>query len=189
MAARACGFTTVQRESFDYTSLAGDVFQWAAENGQRLGLVGGKPGVSIKAAKELKVKYPGLEIAACYTGYGQDPDEAQQFFIQHQVELVICGMGAPLQERFLLQLVKGGWHGAGFTCGGFLDQVNKGDAYYPVWIDRFNIRFLYRLFKEPGRLWRRYLVEYQVFLRRYCQLQWTRVKLKIKGGSKPDNLK
>jgi N-acetylglucosaminyldiphosphoundecaprenol N-acetyl-beta-D-mannosaminyltransferase len=92
-------------------------------------------------------------------------------------------MGAPLQERFLLQLADDGWHGIGFTCGGFLDQLIDGKNYYPAWADRLNIRFLYRLAKEPRRLWRRYLVDYQVFIRRYSHLQWTRFKSKLGMGS------
>ena len=46
-------------------------------------------------------------------------------------------------------------------------------------------RFLYRLFREPRRLWRRYLVEYRVFLGRYAQLQWRRLITALRGGGKP----
>jgi N-acetylglucosaminyldiphosphoundecaprenol N-acetyl-beta-D-mannosaminyltransferase len=84
-------------------------------------------------------------------------------------------MGAPLQERFLSQLAANGWTGIGLTCGGFLDQVVQGSDYYPGWVDRLNIRFLYRLGKEPRRLWRRYLVDYQVFMRLYLKLRWQQI--------------
>ena len=82
-------------------------------------------------------------------------------------------MGAPRQERFLLNLRESGWRGAGFTCGGFFDQVSGNGDYYPAWIDRLNLRFLYRLVREPRRLWRRYLVDYQVFLRLYMKQAWS----------------
>jgi exopolysaccharide biosynthesis WecB/TagA/CpsF family protein len=183
LAARACGCAELQRESFDFTSLAGDVLKAATKHGWPLGLVGGKPGVSNHAAKELMGTYPGLTVAACYSGYGDDPDEACRFFTQHQTKLVICGMGAPLQEKFLTQLVSAGWHGTGFTCGGFLDQTISWKNSYPEWIDKNDMRFLYRLFKEPRRLWRRYLIEYQVFVKRYCKLRLSRAKLKLNGDS------
>ena len=124
-------------------------------------------------------KYPGLNVTACYSGYGQDPDEARQLFVANQVELVICGMGAPLQEQFLDRLVKDGWQGVGFTCGGFLDQTINWKGSYPEWVDRHDLRFLYRLVKEPRRLWRRYLIEYQVFLYRFARLKWQLFKSKL----------
>ncbi len=185
-AARAVGLKSIQRESFDYTSLAGTVFQWAAQSKQQLGLVGGKPGVADQAATVLRKKYPDLEIVACYSGFGEDLIEARQFFVKNQTSLVICGMGAPLQEKFLLQIVAESWHGIGFTCGGFLDQLTAGEDYYPAWVDRFNIRFLYRLAREPRRLWRRYLVDYQVFVRRYARLQWNLFKSKLGMGQTLD---
>lgn len=184
-AARASGCTDLQRESFDFTSLAGSVMEAAVEIGLSIGLVGGKPGVTEQVARILKERYPGLNIAACFSGYGQDPAEARQFFIRNEVDLVVCGMGAPRQEGCLVSLVDEGWVGTGFTCGGFFDQIITGKSYYPDWVDRFNIRFLYRLFKEPKRLWRRYLVEYRVFMGRYGKLQWSRLMSLLKNGSAP----
>ncbi len=182
-AARACSLAGLRRESFDDTSLAPRVFQWAVLNEKRIGLIGGEPGVAAHAADVLRYQYPGLQIVASYSGFDQDPDEARQFFLDNHTDVVICGMGAPAQERFLLQLTVDCWLGIGFTCGGFLDQLAAGPRYYPAWIDRLNIRFLYRLFKEPRRLWRRYFVDYQVFLRRYANLQWKRFK-SIPGNGK-----
>ena len=46
-------------------------------------------------------------------------------------DIIVCGMGSIVQENFLLQLVKVGWRGVGFTCGGYLDQLNGGINYYP----------------------------------------------------------
>jgi N-acetylglucosaminyldiphosphoundecaprenol N-acetyl-beta-D-mannosaminyltransferase len=88
--------------------------------------------------------------------------------------LIICGMGAPRQEEFLLSLKRAGWRGMGFTYGGFLDQIASGMQYYPAWINRLNLRFLYHLYREPARLWRRYLVEYQVFIRMFLHELVTR---------------
>jgi len=184
-ASRASGIKNSNRESFDFTSLADAVFQLVVDSNWQLGIVGGESGVAEKSSEILQLKYPGLQVSACYSGFGSGPSDAQIYFTKNQVELIICAMGAPLQEKFFVQLVAQGWHGIGFTCGGFLDQVIVGEAYYPDWVDRFNIRFLYRLVKEPRRLWRRYLVDYQVFLRRYGQLQWKRLKAKMWIGQKP----
>ncbi|MNL72304.1 UDP-Gal:alpha-D-GlcNAc-diphosphoundecaprenol beta-1,4-galactosyltransferase [compost metagenome] len=72
----------------------------------------------------------------------------------------------PAQEAFMLALKKSEWSGLAVACGGYLDQLSGGLQYYPKWIDRLNLRFLYRLAREPHRLWRRYILEYRVFLLR-----------------------
>lgn len=166
-AARRAGLAQ-QRESFDATSLAGPVFQWAARKSVRVGLVGGRPGVASLASEYLQEAIPGLRMTKCFSGYGESVQEALRYHAESQTGLVVCGMGAPRQEQFLVDLVARGWTGIGFTCGGYFDQVRQGgEAYYPPWIDRLNLRFAYRLYREPRRLWRRYLLDYPVFIHRY----------------------
>ena len=57
-----------------------------------------------------------------------------------------------------------GFSGLGFTCGGFLDQLAESQHYYPAWIDKADLRWLYRLCKEPRRLLRRYTLDYAPFI-------------------------
>ena len=132
-------------------------------------LVGGKDNVSEKAGRVFCELFPGLNVVASFSGYADDPERAIVALNAMENSAVICGMGAPRQERFLLKLKQSGWVGAGFTCGGFLDQVLEDIHYYPGWIDRYNLRFMYRLYREPGRLWRRYIIEYGVFIKRYLK--------------------
>ena len=73
--------------------------------------------------------------------------------------IVIAGMGSPLQEHFLISLRKKGWGGLGFTCGAFIKQTAKNINYYPKVFDKFHFRWLYRLFDEP-KLFGRYFFEY-----------------------------
>lgn len=182
LAAHAAGLEQVCRESFDFTSVAGPVFEWAAREGLGTGLVGGRPGVSAAVAKRLSGRYPRLSLTRPFAGFGEDVEEALDHHGKGGTPLVICGMGAPHQERFLVELVRRGWTGVGFTCGGFFDQLLSGERYYPDWIDRMNLRFLYRLYREPRRLWRRYLVDYQVFIWRLAGLTLRRATGKVRRG-------
>jgi len=151
------------RLSFDSTSLAPFVFRLAVDNGITIGLSGGVSGVAEAAGERLSLAYPGLRIAATFDGYG-DHDAAVEVITNLAPGIVIVGMGAPLQEQFLLKLVRNGWVGLGFTCGGYLDQLSlKGPDYYPAWVHEYNIRSAYRLIMEPRRLWRRYLLDYPKF--------------------------
>jgi N-acetylglucosaminyldiphosphoundecaprenol N-acetyl-beta-D-mannosaminyltransferase len=92
-------------------------------------------------------------------------------------------MGAGVQEQFLLDLVAQGWSGMGFTCGGYLDQLGNGLRYYPQWIDDANLRWAWRLVREPRRLGPRYLIDYPGF-----GAQLVSSKMRKRGASKLEEL-
>ena len=160
----------IQRISFDDTSLAPIVFSHAQHVGLSVALVGGGERLLEQAEPLLTSRYPGLSIIATSPGYFSSPQHYQASLERLALaDIVVVGMGAGKQEKLLLDLRKNGWQGTGFTCGGYFDQwvQARGQHYYPAWIDRFNMRWLYRLFKEPRRLAKRYLKDYPIYLIRY----------------------
>ena len=148
-----------KRTSFDMTSAAFTVLSNANESGKSIVIIGSKGDVSKLAAKKLKNKFPQLNITACYSGYfiSEDhKDSVRTEIIELQPDIVICGMGTPFQEEFLVAIRQRGWTGTGYTCGGFLHQIaQKGINYYPNIINKYNLRWLYRIYDEP-KLVRRY---------------------------------
>ena len=105
---------------------------------------------------------PAFDIAGVIDGF-RHPDAIARAVEELRPDIVICGMGSGLQEAVLLKLRERGWRGWGFTCGGYLDQLQTELSYYPRWVDRTNLRWAYRLAREPDRLWRRYLIDYPHF--------------------------
>jgi N-acetylglucosaminyldiphosphoundecaprenol N-acetyl-beta-D-mannosaminyltransferase len=164
LAARWFGGFPMQRISFDSTSLAPRVLEYVRAQGLSVALVGGQPSVAEIAANRLRAVYPGISIVSAVDGY-----RPQDALVNHvralSPQVVVCGMGAPRQEAFLTALVNSGWTGIGFTCGGYLDHLSERFHYYPAFVNRFNLRWLYRLAREPRRIGYRYLFEYGPFWR------------------------
>lgn len=161
-----CKVKNLERKSFDMTSLAPQVFEYAINNNKSIYLIGTKPNLIEKAVKNIKKIYPKLQIAGFRHGYFDNQDEYKAILIQIKdlnPDIVIAGMGTPLQEIFLLDLRNIGWKGIGFTCGGFLEQTANKIDYYPKIIDKLNLRWLYRLYREPKRLSKRYFYIYPKF--------------------------
>lgn len=154
---------TVQRQSFDETSLFHIVLNKINMMKKSVCLIGSKPGIADCAGKKMCKTYKDINYLGSLDGY-HSFDESVDWVMRLSPDVVIVGMGAPLQESLLLRLKHEGFNGIGFTCGGFFDQYVLETQYYPVWVDRLELRWLYRLVKEPGRLWRRYLVEYRTFI-------------------------
>ncbi len=154
------------RRSFDMTSDAAEVFAEAAGKGKSVYLIGAEPEEMARAVQRISARFPQLKIAGFRGGYFKDEMQRQEVLdalAETSPDYVICGMGAPYQERFLVDLRQAGWQGTGYTCGGFFHQSAERLDYYPKWIDKLHFRWLYRIYKEP-KLARRYGWEYPKFV-------------------------
>ncbi len=160
----------VVRRSFDMTSIAPELFDYALKNNKSIYIVASKQEQVEKAVEIFKEKWNGLNVIGFRNGYF-DSEEEKEHEARHIAEVnpdfLIVGMGAVMQEKFLVMVKENGFKGIGFTCGGFVHQVAKGDMdYYPAWVDKWNLRFIYRFFKEQHTR-RRYLKAAFVFPARF----------------------
>lgn len=144
----------VSRRSFDMTSVAPMLFENADANKKRVSIIATKQDVLEIAIDKLSKVYPNIKWVECRNGFFENEIEMQEEakrIADADSDFLIVGMGARMQEKFLLMCRNAGYHGVGFTCGGFIHQyaMNKTTDYYPKWINKLNIRFLYRMYKEP----------------------------------------
>lgn len=151
----------VTRRSCDMTSIGKQLLEISSQTGKSLYCVASKQEEIEMAMKMWKEKFPNANIVGYRNGYFANEKEMDDE-IEHIVELnpdyLVVGMGAIKQEEFLLKAKKAGFQGIGFTCGGFIHQTAHCETdYYPAWIDWLNLRFLYRMYKEPHTR-RRYLM-------------------------------
>jgi len=144
---------SVKRRSFDMTSLAPIVFSYAAKTGKSVAIVATKQEMVEKAVANLKKSFQGLNICYYRNGYfkgEQEMDEEAKKIVTQHPDFLIVGMGIIKQEQFLLKVRDAGYQGIGFTCGGFIHQTAQDKAeYYPDWVDKHGLRFVYRMYKEP----------------------------------------
>ena len=149
---------TIQRRSFDMTSLAPLLFDYAQDNGKSIAIVASKQESIEQAVKILIAKYPKLSILYFRNGYFNTNEEKMATvhkIVLLEPDFLIVGMGIVKQEDFLLKVKDAGYLGVGFTCGGFIHQIAKDKAeYYPEWIDKHGLRFIYRMYKEPHTRYR-----------------------------------
>lgn len=143
----------VTRRSFDMTSMAPELFAYAAEHGKTVYIVASKQEQVEEAVEIFRERYPKVKFAGYRNGYftsEQEMDEEAKHIVKLNSDFLIVGMGALMQEKFLLKVKNAGYQGVGFTCGGFIHQTSKNEIdYYPAWVDRTNLRFVYRMWKEP----------------------------------------
>lgn len=164
---RLVGIKT-ERTSFDFTSIADSVFTDVLLADKTLYIVGSTPEFANKFADYIVLKYPSIKLIGHSAGYFEnaaDRDAVLGRISAIQPDVVIVGMGAHLQEQFVCDLMDAGWSGKAFTCGGFIEQTARSGRhdYYPRYMDKLNLRWLYRIWDQPA-LAKRYLFEYPKFL-------------------------
>ena len=126
-------------------------------------LIGTKEDALQKALKMFEDS--GLNVSFYRNGYFKNDYERMKCIEQINElnpEVIFIGMGAPQQDFMIEDIVKSGWKGLVFSCGGYLHQVADTDrtSYYPHLIDRLNLRWAFRIFKEPKKMIKRYFYDY-----------------------------
>ncbi len=154
------------RKSFDMTSLAPIVFEEAVDSNKSIYFIGSDQQSITSAVNRFKASFPDMKIYGYRNGYFSSESERNKTI--HEIallnpDIIVVGMGTPLQERFLVDLKLNSWNGEGYTCGGFFHQSAKKLNYYPEWIDRMQLRWLYRIYDEP-KLFKRYAIDYLKFV-------------------------
>lgn len=165
---------SLTRRSFDMTSLAPQLFEYAQEYNKTVYFVASEQTQIEKAVVNLTQQYPQLQIAGYRNGYFSSEEEkpsAIQTICSVKPDFLIVGMGIIKQEQFLLSAKQNGFSGIGFTCGGFIHQTAVNEVqYYPQWIDKMNLRFVYRFIKEKHTR-KRYIKAFYVFPVKFS-LEW-----------------
>ena len=143
----------VTRRSFDMTSMAPELFAYALEHDKTIYIVASKQEQVEKAVEIFQERYPEVNFAGYRNGYfssEEEMDKEAKHITELKPDFLIVGMGSLMQEKFLLKVKNAGYQGVGFTCGGFIHQTSRNEIdYYPAWVDKTNLRFVYRMWKEP----------------------------------------
>lgn len=161
------GCSKSTRISFDMTSLAKDVFEQDSPNiSLKIYFIGSTQENIESFVTLIKQIYPKIKVCGFHHGYIKDFNNISEIVIESNPNIVIIGMGAPLQDEFAIYLKEQGFKGTIYTCGGFFHQTVKNINYYPYWINKLNLRALYRMIKEPYVI-KRVLVYYPIFVINY----------------------
>lgn len=144
-----------------------DLMAKACERGARAGtrmfLYGGRnQGALVQLALNLRRRFPGVQIVGGYSPpfrpLSEEEVDAVVAEINHaRPDVVWVGIGVPKQEKWMASLrdridapVLVGVGAAFDFHAGLIPQA-------PSWMQSAGLEWLYRLSKEPRRLWKRYL--------------------------------
>jgi len=120
--------------------------------------------------ERCKVDYPNLEVVTYSPPYKTEFSEEENRGIIRAIneakpDLLWIGMTAPKQEKWTWQH----WSELDINChvgtiGAVFDFYAGTAKRAPLWWQRHGLEWLYRLLKEPKRMWRRYVIGNPLFV-------------------------
>jgi N-acetylglucosaminyldiphosphoundecaprenol N-acetyl-beta-D-mannosaminyltransferase len=174
LAARIFGKPLPTRMAND--DITDGIFGLPAEKGWRVYLFGSAPGVADQAARNLAEWYPGLDVVGTEHGYWDverghpgkfDPDDVDRIVKDINAakpDILHVGVPTPLQQIFVTENRDRLDVPVIITGGSYLDHLAERRHWFPPWVIKLRLGWLYRLSRDPRRLWHRYTVELADYL-------------------------
>ena len=133
-------------------------------NGWRVMYVGGTAEVGRIAAERLGARYPRARILTQDGYFDATPGSDDNTRLLGRIRafdphVLFVGMGMPRQEIWISQNLEDLPDCAIFSVGAAFDYEAGAQKSAPRWMGRMGIEWLYRLVRDPRRLYRRYCVE------------------------------
>ncbi|MCX7641043.1 MAG: WecB/TagA/CpsF family glycosyltransferase [Elusimicrobiales bacterium] len=146
----------IERLSFDMNMLAYDLLDFCSKNKKTIFFIGGKKEEIEIFVKKIKNKFPDLNIKGYVDGYKDDYTIKNIWEKVGKSDFLIVGLGNVRQERFVAEIAKDKEYVFCMTCGAFITQtaISSDLNYYPNWIYKLNLRWLYRILREKNIFFR-----------------------------------
>jgi exopolysaccharide biosynthesis WecB/TagA/CpsF family protein len=134
----------------------------------RVALLGGRPGIAARASVRLSLQYPEHRFSVLSHGYFAPSEEAALLAKLEATppDLLLVALGNPRQERWISQRLGPQHCSVAAGVGALFDFLAGEVPRAPEAFRQLRLEWLFRLWLEPSRLWRRYVLGNPVFVLR-----------------------
>ena len=167
---------------FEYEMAALECKAKADGNKRIVMFMGSSSEVLQKIERRASIDYPHLQVATYSPPYKPEFSETENHAIINAIntvkpDLLWIGMTAPKQEKWTYSH----WAELDIHChvgtiGAVFDFYAGTAQRAPLWWQQHSLEWLYRLLKEPRRMWRRYIIGNILFVHHILQ-----ERLKVRG--------
>lgn len=136
----------------------------AARDRRSLFLLGAAPGIADTAAERLQERYPGLRIAGTFSPPYRPLSSREDADLVNTInaarpDILLVALGAPRQDHWIHQHRDRIDVPVAIGVGCVLDLYAGAVTRAPHWMQQTGLEWTFRLVQEPGRLWRRYILD------------------------------
>jgi N-acetylglucosaminyldiphosphoundecaprenol N-acetyl-beta-D-mannosaminyltransferase len=119
----------------------------------RIYMFGGAPGVAERARKIAEERFPGVQIVGTRNGFFNEQEETGILNAIKicQPDILLVALGVPRQEKWLDEYKEELKVPVAIGVGGSFDVMAGIVQRAPLWMQRGNLEWLFRLLSEPKR--------------------------------------
>jgi N-acetylglucosaminyldiphosphoundecaprenol N-acetyl-beta-D-mannosaminyltransferase len=158
-----------------------DLFQklvkLSTDKGYRPFFFGAREWVVKTVIEEFKKRYPKLNIAGYRNGYYSEDEEQKiaETIRDSSADMLFVGFSSPMKEKFLNRWMSIMNVPFCMGVGGSFDIIAGRTKRAPEWMQKAGLEWVYRIYQEPGRMWKRYAKTNPVFMWMVVK-EWIRQK-------------
>lgn len=147
------------------SDLVPELCKVASKRGYRIFIIGGKDGIAEKAKQNLEQQLKGIKIVGTYAPpLGFEKDEKELNVINTMIsdahpDILVACFGCPKQEKWIYENYQKYDATVSICAGATVDFLAGNVSRAPRWMCEHGLEWAYRLFQEPKRLFKRYLVD------------------------------
>lgn len=158
------------RDNVNGTDLVPRLLSSHPERGCRYYLLGNKPDRIVRAAQYAQRTFSAWTLAGYHHGYVTEADHQRVIddINRSHAQLLLVGMGNPLQERWIDTHLNRINVPVCMGIGGLFDYWSGDLERAPKWVRRVGYEWLHLLVRQPSKA-RRYLLGNPLFLARVAQ--------------------
>lgn len=143
--------------------------EYGLERGWRHYFYGGATGIPERLVEKLRARFPALCVAGVESPPFRELDALEQAAATQRIrgagtDILWVGLGSPRQERWMAANVDLLGVPVLVGVGAAFDFLSENKRQAPRWMQRSGLEWLFRLFSEPRRLWKRYILGYPRFV-------------------------
>lgn len=146
-----------------------DMFPLICQQNYSIYMLGAAPGVAQKAMENAQRLYPNAKYVGCRDGFFKTEEEildAIRKINEVKPDILFVAMGVPKQEKWIHKYLDKIDCGTAIAVGGLLDFVSGRIPRAPMWMRKSGLEWVYRLYQEPIRLFKRYIIGNPLFIMR-----------------------
>jgi exopolysaccharide biosynthesis WecB/TagA/CpsF family protein len=155
-----------------------DMFPLLARLPYRIYLLGGSPEVARTALEKSRALNGEAEFVGCADGFFKEKTLSQVLdeIKELRPDMVLVAMGVPKQEMWIARHLSELPGCTAIGVGGLLDFVSERIPRAPLWMRKANLEWCFRLYCEPFRLFKRYIIGNPLFIGRVLRYKSWRNK-------------
>lgn len=141
------------------------ILERANERGWRLFLLGARPAVVERVARQLAARHPRLQIVGFRDGYWREHEEpaVAELVRAASPDVLFVATSSPKKELFLARYREAMAVPFSMGIGGVFDIVAGEVRRAPLILQRAGLEWFYRFLQEPRRMFRRYFIDDMYF--------------------------